>query len=255
MLVVISPSKRLDYKSKMPNVVTTDIRFPNEAEMLNEVLKQYEPAELAQLMNISMNLANLNTERNLKWQWPFDNKEARPSIFAFKGDVYEGLDAFNLKTKEIDYAQKSLRILSGLYGVLRPLDEIMPYRLEMGSTLITKEGTNLYEVWKKRVTSALNADLKDAGFDVLLNLASQEYFKSVDTSKIDAEIITPVFKDCKNGTYKIISFYAKKARGLMSRFVLENRLEKVEDLKGFDYGGYHFNAEMSAGKELVFTRN
>jgi len=255
MLVVLSPSKRLDYKSKMPNVVTTDIRFPNEAEMLSEVLKQYQPEELAQFMSISKDLADLNTERNLKWKWPFEKGEARPSIFAFKGDVYDGLDATNLKTKEIDYAQKSLRILSGLYGVLRPLDEIMPYRLEMGSLLVTKEGTNLYEVWKERITAVLNEDLKDARFDILLNLASQEYFKAVNTSHIEADIITPVFKDFKNGTYKVISFYAKKARGLMTRFVIENRLKKVEDLKAFDYGGYHFNAELSAGKELVFTRN
>lgn len=255
MFVVISPSKRLDYKSKIPTVLATDIRFPNVSEMLSEVLKQYQPAELAQLMNISPDLAILNTERNLKWQWPFEKGEARPSIFAFKGDVYDGLDAANLNNREIDYAQKSLRILSGLYGLLRPLDEIMPYRLEMGSELVTKEGTNLYEVWRQRITDILNADLKEAGFNILLNLASQEYFKALDTSQVEAEIISPVFKDYKNGTYKVISFYAKKARGLLTRFVLENRLTKVEDLKAFDYGGYHFNAELSAGKGLVFTRN
>ncbi len=255
MLVVISPSKRLDYKSKIPNVVSTNIRFSKEAEMLSEALKQYQPAELAQLMNISIDLANLNTERNLKWQWPFEKGEARPAIFAFKGDVYEGLDASSFKTREIDYSQETLRMLSGLYGVLRPLDAIMPYRLEMGSKLVTKEGTDLYEVWKEKITAVLNNDLKIVGFDILLNLASQEYFKAVDRSKIEADIITPIFKDYKNGTYKVISFYAKKARGLMTRFVVENRITKREDLKAFDSSGYHFNTELSTGNELIFTRN
>lgn len=255
MLIVVSPSKRLDYKSKLPNVDVTSIRFPQEAEMLSEVLKQYKPAELAQFMNISMNLANLNTDRHSKWQWPFEKGEARPALFAFKGDVYEGLDADSLTAKEIAYSQKSLRILSGLYGVLRPLDEIMPYRLEMGTKLVTREGADLYEVWKERITDILNKDLKEAKFKVLLNLASQEYFRAVDTSKIEADIVTPVFKDYKNGAYKIISFYAKKARGLMTRFVIENKLKRVEDLKAFDSDGYYYNSELSNDKELVFTRN
>ena len=255
MLILVSPSKRLDYKSKMPNVDVTSIRFPQEAEMLSEVLKQYKPTELAQFMNISMNLASLNTDRHLKWQWPFEKGEARPALFAFKGDVYEGIDAYSLTAKEIAYSQKSLRILSGLYGVLRPLDEIMPYRLEMGTKLVTREGADLYEVWKERITDILNKDLKEAKFKVLLNLASQEYFRAVDTSKIEADIVTPVFKDYKNGAYKIISFYAKKARGLMTRFVIENKLKRVEDLKAFDSDGYYYNTELSNDKELVFTRN
>ncbi len=255
MLIVISPAKRLDFESTSSIYESSEIRFPEVSKMLNDALRNYSPGELAHLQKLSKALAELNVYRNLKWQWPFDKEESKQALFAFNGDVYDGLNASTLAGKDVKYAQSSLRILSGLYGLLRPLDEILPYRLEMGTKLKSNGGDNLYQVWKDKLTDLLVKDMQDENKNILLNLASQEYFKTIDLSKVDAEVITPSFKDYKNGTYKVVSFYAKKARGLMTRFVIENQLSDKESLKAFNEDGYFYNSELSDEKEFVFTRN
>jgi cytoplasmic iron level regulating protein YaaA (DUF328/UPF0246 family) len=254
MLVIISPSKTMDFDRYFLEVEATEIRFPLESELLCGVLKQYEPSELAQFMAVSDKLAKLNVERFRRWQWPFPQGEGRSAIYAFRGDVYAGFEAESLSADAIAYAQLSVRILSGLYGLLRPLDAIMPYRLEMGRKLVTKDGADLYEFWRDKLTAQLNDDIKAGGFKALVNLASAEYFKAIDQDQVEVPIVSPVFKDFKNGVYKIIGFNAKKARGLMSRFIVDNRLTEMEDLKAFDRGGYHFNNDLSGETELVFTR-
>lgn len=254
MLIILSPAKTLDFDSKMPKAESTDIRFPMESQTLASLLKMKSPDELAQLMRISSQLANLNAERYFQWNWPFAKDDTRPALFAFKGDVYTGLDAFSMEMDTIRYTQTHVRILSGLYGLLRPLDAIMPYRLEMGTRLTTDKGDDLYHFWGNEITRLLNEDMKQAGQTVLVNLASQEYFKSLNGKLLDAKVVTPVFKDYKNGDYKIISFFAKKARGMMTRFIVENRLSNPEDIKAFDMDGYHFNNEMSKNSQMVFTR-
>lgn len=254
MLVIISPSKTMDFSCDIPEVKATEIRFPMESEMLCGLLKQYAPAELAQFMSISGKLAKLNVERFQRWQWPFPQGASRAAIYAFKGDVYTGFGVESLSIESVNYAQRSLRILSGLYGLLRPLDEIMPYRLEMGKKLVSNGGADLYEFWRERITNLLNEDIAAIGFNTLVNLASQEYFKAIDELEVKVPIVSPVFKDFKNGSYKVVSFNAKKARGLMSRFIVENRLTEVADLKAFDMGGYHFNNDLSGDTGLVFTR-
>ena len=200
-------------------------------------------------------IANLNVERFRDWNAEFDFSNARQALFAFKGDVYTGLDAYHLKDHDIDFAQQHLRMLSGLYGLLRPLDLMMPYRLEMGTKLKNSRGNNLYEFWGSIITDQINQDLAEIDAKLLVNLASDEYYKSVNEKKIQAEIIKPVFLDQKNGKYKVISFYAKKARGLMARYLIENKLSQVEQLKAFDSEGYYFDAESSSDKELVFKRD
>ena len=206
-------------------------------------------------MTVSEKIANLNVERFRDWNADFDFSNARQALFAFKGDVYTGLDAYHLKDQDIDFAQQHLRMLSGLYGLLRPLDLMMPYRLEMGTKLKNIRGHNLYEFWGSIITDQINQDLAEIDAKVLVNLASDEYYKSVNEKKIQAEIVKPVFLDQKNGKYKVISFYAKKARGLMARYLIENKLSQVEQLKAFDSEGYYFDAESSSNKELVFKRD
>ncbi|EPR81759.1 UPF0246 protein YaaA [Acinetobacter gerneri DSM 14967 = CIP 107464 = MTCC 9824] len=206
-------------------------------------------------MSVSEKIANLNVERFRDWDSDFDLSNARQAIFAFKGDVYTGLDAYHLDEKDFKFAQKHLRMLSGLYGLLRPLDLMMPYRLEMGTRLENPRGHNLYEFWGDIITNLINEDLEQAGSNVLVNIASDEYYKSVKESKIKAEIIKPVFLDQKNGKYKVISFYAKKARGLMARFMIENQLSSIDDLKSFNTDGYYFDAASSLAGELVFKRD
>lgn len=206
-------------------------------------------------MTVSEKIANLNVERFRDWNAEFDFSNARQALFAFKGDVYTGLDAYHLKDHDIDFAQQHLRMLSGLYGLLRPLDLMMPYRLEMGTKLKNSRGNNLYEFWGSIITDQINQDLAEIDAKLLVNLASDEYYKSVNEKKIQAEIIKPVFLDQKNGKYKVISFYAKKARGLMARYLIENKLSQVEQLKAFDSEGYYFDAESSSDKELVFKRD
>ncbi|MGQ1891161.1 peroxide stress protein YaaA [Thermophagus sp. OGC60D27] len=255
MLAILSPAKKLDFKKPFPYPNHTPILFPKEASLLAEQLKSYSPTQLMKLMKISNSLAELNAERFFKWQWPFDEKEGRQAIYAFNGEAYNGLQARTLSPEEIDTAQQQLRILSGLYGLLRPLDLILPYRLEMGTKLETPKGKNLYQFWNDKITRQLNEDLKTEGHKALINLASQEYFKALDPDKIEVPIITPIFKEFKNGTYKVVSIYAKKARGRMTRFIIQNRLTDPEDLKAFDLEGYHFNNDLSQGREMVFTRH
>ncbi|MEL7798696.1 peroxide stress protein YaaA [Idiomarina loihiensis] len=254
MLAVVSPAKNLDYESDLPELNVTQPRLLDSAEELVEVCRQLSPQQLGSLMKISDKLAGLNAARFEQWQRPFNEENARPAMFAFNGDVYTGLDAASLNSAAIDTAQKQLRILSGLYGLLRPLDLMQPYRLEMGTKLDNPKGKNLYEYWGDTITQMLNDDLAELGSSTLVNLASNEYFSAVKPKALNADIITPVFKDEKNGQYKVISFYAKKARGLMARFILNQKPKSVSDLKEFNANGYSFNEAMSSDKQLVFCR-
>ena len=225
-----------------------------DADTLAQECKALTPADLSSLMKISDKLATLNANRFAEFSTPFTPDNARQALFAFNGDVYTGLDAQSLSEDDIAYAQQHLRILSGLYGVLRPLDLMQAYRLEMGTKLANSRGKNLYEYWGDIVTTEVNKALAAQGDNVLVNLASNEYFKSVKPKQLDGMIITPVFKDKKNGQYKIISFFAKKARGLMARYILQNKVEDVAGLKAFDTAGYYFSEEQSTETELVFLR-
>ncbi|MCU4386875.1 peroxide stress protein YaaA [Acinetobacter haemolyticus] len=255
MLALISPAKTLDYTTALPTDTYTQPRLLEQSQQLIDVCRKLSASEIASLMTVSEKIANLNVERFRDWNADFDFSNARQALFAFKGDVYTGLDAYHLKDQDIDFAQQHLRMLSGLYGLLRPLDLMMPYRLEMGTKLKNTRGHNLYEFWGSIITDQINQDLADINSKVLVNLASDEYYKSVNEKKIQAEIIKPVFLDQKNGKYKVISFYAKKARGLMARYLIENKLSRVEQLKAFDSEGYYFDAESSSDKELVFKRD
>ena len=254
MLVAISPAKTLDYETALPSKKSSQPRLTAESQKLISVMRDFSSEELQKLMGVSEKIAALNVERFRDWHIPFDACNARPAVFAFKGDVYEGLQAYNLKTRDLEFAQKHIRILSGLYGVLRPLDLMQAYRLEMGTRLATPSGKNLYEFWGERVTDLLNQDLKTQKQKVLINLASNEYFKAVNKPLLDAEIITPQFLDWKNGQYKMISFFAKKARGMMSRYIIDNRLQGPDELKSFDVAGYSYSSELSAENEWVFVR-
>ncbi|MBM7344573.1 peroxide stress protein YaaA [Pantoea coffeiphila] len=254
MLMVISPAKTLDYESPLATKRFTQPALLEESQKLIAVARQLSPAQIGSLMHISDKLAVLNAERFNDWQPEFTPENARQAILAFKGDVYTGLQAESFSEDDFDYAQQHLRMLSGLYGLLRPLDLMMPYRLEMGIKLENPAGKDLYSFWGDRLTLALNDALAAQGDDVLVNLASDEYFKSVKPKQLNGEIIKPVFLDEKNGKFKVISFYAKKARGLMSRYIIQNRLTKPEQLKKFDVDGYVYDADGSKGNELVFKR-
>ena len=255
MLALISPAKKLDYDTAPITDKHTLPDFLDHSQQLIEQLKSYAPHELASLMKLSDKLALLNAERYDAWQMPFSPDNAKQAVLAFQGDVYTGMDACNFSPVELDFAQQHLRILSGLYGVLRPLDLMQAYRLEMGTRLVTERGKNLYEFWGNRVTDKINAALVEQGDDIVLNLASIEYFKVIKKRYLNARLITPIFKDYKNGQYKIISFYAKKARGLMCRYMIENHITDSEQLKQFDLGGYQYNPAMSSENDWVFLRN
>ncbi|MEE3272310.1 MAG: peroxide stress protein YaaA [Pseudomonadota bacterium] len=255
MLVVVSPAKNLDFESEIPVSQFTLPAMLEDTERLMEVCRTLSPADLSSLMKISDKLATLNANRFAEFSTPFSPDNARQAMYAFNGDVYTGLDAYSLDSETVEYAQQHLRILSGLYGLLRPLDLMQAYRLEMGTKLANPEGKDLYAFWDDRITYMLNKALEAQGDNVLINLASNEYFKAVKKKSLDGMIITPTFKDCKNGQYKIISFFAKKARGLMARYILENRVKDVEGLKNFDVDGYVFSEEQSSSTELVFLRN
>ncbi|KGT88429.1 hypothetical protein NG99_21995 [Erwinia typographi] len=254
MLMVISPAKTLDFESPLATQRFTQPALLDDSQKLIEVARRLTPAQIGSLMHISDKLAGLNADRFHHWQPPFTLDNARQAILAFKGDVYTGLQAETFKEKDFDFAQQHLRMLSGLYGLLRPLDLMQPYRLEMGIRLENPAGKDLYTFWGDRLTDALNAALAEQGDDVLLNLASDEYFKAVKPKKLNGRIIKPVFLDEKNGKFKVISFYAKKARGLMSRYVIQHRLSKPAQLKKFDLDGYFYVAEESSDAELVFKR-
>lgn len=255
MLALISPAKTLDYESALPTDSHTLPRLLEHSQQLIDVSRKLSATDIANLMSVSEKIAKLNVDRFHDWQSDFNFSNARQALFAFKGDVYTGLDAYNLNDQKFEYAQKHLRMLSGLYGVLRPLDLMMPYRLEMGTKLNNSRGHNLYEFWGDKITNLINDDLEQANSGLLVNIASDEYYKSVIERKLKAEIIKPVFLDQKNGKYKVISFYAKKARGLMARYIIENQLSKVEDLKSFNSDGYYFDANSSLQGELVFKRD
>ncbi|WP_445156660.1 peroxide stress protein YaaA [Halomonas sp. E14] len=254
MLSVISPAKTLDFETPSTTTVHTQPDFLERSRDLIEILKGYTPPQLSELMSISDKLAGLNAARFTEWCPPFTLDNAKPAAQAFQGDVYVGLEASTFNDGDNAFAQRHLRILSGLYGLLRPLDLIQPYRLEMGTRLPNPAGKDLYAFWKGTLTDALDEAIKHSGSLVLVNLASNEYFKAVDAKRLQARIVTPVFKDEKRGQYKVISFHAKKARGLMAAWMIRERLDDPARLKEFDVAGYRFNSAMSEGDTLVFTR-
>lgn len=249
MIILLSPSKSMT-TAPAQNVEFTEPAFLDRSENLINQLRTFSTINLMEFMNVSRKIATLNHQRFRDWHRPFTPENSRQALLAFTGDVYDGLHAPSLKKPDLQFAQKHLRILSGLYGLLRPLDLIQPYRLEMGRPLQMPIAKNLYELWREPITAALN---REPG-DLLINLASQEYFKTIDTKTLHKQIVSPVFKDEKNGKLKIISFFAKKARGTMARFIIENRISKAEDLRGFDSDGYRFAPELSTKSEPVFTR-
>ncbi len=252
MLIVLSPAKSLDLESPSTTKEHTTPDFIAHAAELIEVLRSYSLGQIAELMGLSDSLSMLNVSRYAHWSE--DHAEARQAIMSFNGDVYAGLDARTLLPAEIDYAQRHLRILSGLYGLLRPLDRMHPYRLEMGTRLKNPRGSNLYAFWGESVTEALNAQLAEVKAEALVNLASEEYFKSVKPKLLGAQVVTPVFEDWKNGKYKIISFFAKRARGLMARYAAQHGITDPQQLKDFDVDGYAFDAAASADTTWVFRR-
>ena len=253
MIYLLSPAKTLDFESEIPAVRATKPRFLEHSSELVGIMKKKKPAELEELMGISPKLADLNAERFRTWKADFTKEEARSAIFAFKGDVYQGLAVEEWEKDDFAAAQKSIRILSGLYGILRPLDLMLPYRLEMGKKIENKRGPNLYRFWDNLLTETLNQDLKAKG-DAVINLASNEYFSAIQSKDIKAPVITPVFKDWKNGKYKIISFFAKKARGMMASWAIQNKVTTPEGLKKFKGGGYQFDSKLSDETTFVFTR-
>ena len=252
MKIVVSPAKSLNFESPLPIQNYTESLFLKDAETIQKTLKKKKPKQLMELMDISEKLADLNWERNQNWSLPFSPENARPAVFAFDGDVYTGLDAYTIPIDKFPILEDKLRILSGLYGVLKPLDLMQPYRLEMGTSLPIGTKKNLYEFWKKKVTTSLNSELQKD--ELFINLASNEYFSAVDTKTLKVPVITPEFKDYKDGKLKMISFFAKKARGLMVRYIIDTNAETIEDLKQFNYDGYAFDANLSKGTTLVFTR-
>jgi len=254
MKIVISPAKSLDFESKLPVKKYSEASFLKEAKKINELLKNESPKELSKLMKISDKLSELNWQRNQDWKLPFSAENARPAVYAFNGDVYTGMAAYTLSKDKIDQLQKSLRILSGLYGVLKPLDLIQAYRLEMGTKFSVGEAKNLHSYWRPLVTEKLNSELEEG--ELFVNLASNEYFSAVDVKTLKSSVITPIFKDWKNDKLKVVSFFAKKARGLMVRYIIDTNAKTVEDLKGFNYEGYSFSEEYSNldKNELVFVR-
>ena len=241
MKMVISPAKSLDFDSSLPTEKSSNPCFLAEASRINELLKEKTPAELSHLMSISEKLGNLNWERNQQFKIPFNKDNARPAVYSFDGDVYTGLDVYTLPLKKINVLQDSLRILSGLYGVLKPLDLIQPYRLEMGTKFPVDNNKNLYDFWKQRITNYINDELEEN--ELFVNLASNEYFSAIDSKVLKTAVVTPQFKDFKNGTLKMISFYAKKARGMMVRYLLDQENVTAKTLLGFDYGGYAYSEE------------
>lgn len=254
MLIVISPAKTLDYETPAKTKTFTLPDYLDDSAELIHRMREFSALDIAELMHVSSKIAELNFDRFEAWNKNFTEKNAKQAVLAFKGDVYTGLDAESFSAKDFKFAQTHLRILSGLYGLLRPLDLMQPYRLEMGSKLSNERGRNLYEFWGNTLTDGLNAQLKKIKSEHLINLASNEYFKAVKPKQINGEIITPAFKEYKNGDYKMIGFYAKKARGMLSRFIIQNQLSDIEDIKSFDMEGYKFNKSLSKGNNWVFTR-
>jgi len=254
MLIVISPAKKLDYQSDTPQQTYTEPAYLEKSARLIKVMKNKTPAEIQSMMGISENLANLNHARYLDWNRKNTDRNSKPAIYAFMGDVYTGLDAKNLTNQQIRFAQDHLRILSGLYGVLKPLDLIQPHRLEMGTKIKTESGETLYDFWGHAPTSDLNQQAKVLKTKHIVNLASNEYFKVINKTALAPEVLTPVFKEKKQDTYKVISFYAKKARGLMAKYIIENEITEPQEIKEFSLAGYKYRSKLSAKNEYVFTR-
>ena len=252
MKTLISPSKTLNFDNNINCDITSKCRLIDYTSELHKILISYSKNDLKNLMNVSDKIAELNYNRFKTWEDPSNSKTSKQAIYAFKGDVYSGLDAESIDEDKFDYLQNSLRIISGYYGLLRPFDQILPYRLEMGTKLENKNGNNLYKFWGDKITDVLNEDLDTN--DIIVNLASDEYFKSINKDKIKSKIITPVFKEFKNGLYKVIAIYAKKARGLMSRFLIERKSTSIDDIKLFNINGYSFDSNLSNDSQLVFTR-
>lgn len=255
MLTVISPAKTLDYETPPTTRRTTQPEFLERSQALVADARKMSPDDIRKLMGVSEKIALLNHERFMNWGTPFSLDNAKQSLLAFKGDVYTGLEAETLDADGLKFAQKHLRILSGLYGLLRPLDLMQPYRLEMGLKFNNSGGDNLYQFWGSELTDALNTQIKKSGTPVLVNLASNEYFKAVKKKDLNAEIVTPVFKDLKAGKYKVISFFAKKARGQMARYIIDSGLNEPDGMKKFRKDGYRYNRAESTAHELVFTRD
>jgi hypothetical protein len=254
MLILISPSKTLDFDIPAKANNPSQPEFLDEAQLLVDKLKNYSPAKLQELMRINPKLADLNAKRYMDWQQPFTEVNARQALLVFKGEVFTGLKAEDLNNDDLEFSQDHLRILSGLYGVLRPLDLIQPYRLEIGTKLKTGKAKDLYQFWGNKITNSINMALKDTDQNVIINLASNEYFNSIDRKKLNAEVYTPTFKDYSNGTYKFLTVYGKRARGMMARFIIKNRITDVEKLKLFEEDGYYYNDNLSEGRNWVFTR-
>ncbi|GAB5564200.1 MAG: peroxide stress protein YaaA [Winogradskyella sp.] len=252
MKLVLSPAKSLDFESNLPTAKNTEGCFLVEAERLNKLLRKKSAKSLSKLMHISDNLGQLNYERNQEWALPFTAENARPAMYAFNGDVYRGLDAYTIDVKKLDKVEDTVRIISGLYGILKPLDLIQPYRLEMGTKMPVGKNKNLYEFWKKKVTQALNDELGDD--ELFLNLASNEYFKAIDTKVLKVPVVNINFKEFKNGQYKTIAIFSKLARGLMTRYIIDSDAKTLDDIKGFNSENYGFSEELSSDNELVFTR-
>jgi hypothetical protein len=252
MKLVISPAKSLNYESELPTSFSTECSFLSEAQQLNTLLKKKSAKDLSDLMHISPNLGQLNYDRNQLWSLPFTSKNARPAIYAFSGDVYRGLDAYSIQESKLDSLQNTVRILSGLYGLLKPMDLLQPYRLEMGTKFPVDASKNLYEFWRQKITTALNDDLKEG--ELFVNLASQEYFKAIDIKTLKVPVVHIDFKEFKNDQYKTIAIFAKLARGYMTRFIIENAIETIEGLKSFAIEGYGYDTNLSTDTKLVFTR-
>ena len=252
MKFLISPAKSLNFNKDAPFLIASEAQFLNLSEKLINDLKKLKVSDLEKLMSISNNLATLNYQRFQDWKLPFDECKNKQAIFAFDGEVYNGLNANTIKPNQIDYLQINVRILSGLYGILKPLDKILPYRLEMGTKIAVNKHKNLYEFWKKTVTHSLNSELKKD--EIIINLASKEYFDVIDKKMINNKIITPEFKDYKNDKLSTISFFAKKARGLMVRYAIDNQLDSFHDLKKFNIENYKFDENLSTEINWIFTR-
>ncbi|MDO5977908.1 peroxide stress protein YaaA [Flavivirga spongiicola] len=252
MKLVLSPAKSLDFESQLPTTIHTEAQFLAQSERLNKLLKKKSAKSLSKLMRISDALGQLNYQRNQDWQLPFTADNARQAVYAFSGDVYRGIDAYNIPEEKITTLQNTVRIISGLYGILKPMDLIQPYRLEMGTKFPVGKNKNLYEFWKKQITKALNEELE--ADELFLNLASNEYFKAIDTKALKVPVITASFKDFKNGEYKTIMTFAKLARGYMTRYIIDTNANTLDDVKGFNYEGYNFSEPMSSETDLVFIR-
>jgi uncharacterized protein len=255
MIIVVSPAKTLDYESELPTSQFSHAGFLEESALLIQDLRKKSNADIKALMKLSDKLVDLNVERYKAWERPFTPKNSRPAVFAFKGDVYVGLEASRFSTEDIEFAQSHLRILSGLYGVLKPLDLMQPYRLEMGTRLKNSRGKNLYEFWGERISHSINESQPSSEGKVLVNLASSEYFSAVDKKSLEGDLLTPGFYDCKNGVYKIISFYAKRARGAMASWLIRNKITDPTEIVNFDVGGYRYCSERSSIGNPTFIRD